>query len=67
MKPASTEKVLDDVDIKILELVAKGKTYKEITAYLYLNKDNVAYRVRKMKQELKCDSLPQLITTYNNM
>jgi len=56
-----TGKTLDETDKKILEMISRGKTYKEISKTLYLKFHSLSYRIRQMKKQYKCLSVPQLI------
>jgi DNA-binding CsgD family transcriptional regulator len=57
----STGKKLDDVDMKILELMSQGYTFKEIAPRVHITMPSVVYRVEEMKKYYGCKNSPHLI------
>jgi len=61
MIPVTTEKKLDDIDKKILNLIADGKSVKEIAWKVGMKARQVDYRIKAMRKYYECTSVPQLI------
>lgn len=61
-----TQKQLDIIDKKIIDLCADGKTYKEISKIVNISTGAVVNRVREMKKYFRCESLTQLVLTIKN-
>lgn len=60
MKPKGKE--LDDTDKKIIEHIRSGLTYKEMASKVHLSVPALKYRIRVMKEEYNCKTVPQLIS-----
>lgn len=57
----ATRKDLDETDHKIIQYIKSGFTYKYIAHHLHFSIDKIKYRIRVMKKEYNCKSLPCLI------
>lgn len=58
----ATRKELDETDHKIIRDIKLGHSYKEIGHRLHITMDKVRYRIRVMKKEFNCRTLPCLIS-----
>lgn len=52
--------ILDDSDLAIIHGLIEGATLSEIATRLYLTRDTIKYRVKKIREYLKCNSLAEL-------
>jgi DNA-binding NarL/FixJ family response regulator len=57
--------MIDDIDKEILKHLFEGKTSKEIAPLVFRSKDNVDYRLWKMRQKLGCKNNVHLAVKLN--
>jgi len=58
----TTKKELDDKDKKIIQLVIRRVSYKQMSKIVFLSEVGIRHRLKVMRNYYKCESTPDLIS-----
>ena len=55
---------ITETNVKIIELLASGKVYKEVAAELNMKTRTVIDRIQELKKQNDCRTVTQLVVKY---